>query len=128
MQEVYKDRERTWFLVKEWETESGLMARIYRCVWSQLVTDVAPSLHPFYTGYVRLPEGDNRKYYDSDLVEVHGGITFSGKRPLGAESGTWTGFDLNHFGDEKRDEAYAAAECESLAKQIQELNSTQEIT
>lgn len=122
MEKVREDRERTWWLVKEWETEAGLLARVYRCEWSELVTSLAPSLHPFYTGYVRLPLGDTNRYYDSDLVEVHGGVTFSGERPIGVNTGRWTGFDMNHYDDEDKTEDDATSECESLAAQIKEIN------
>src|SRR3990172_10151188 len=54
----------------------------------------------FRCGYVRLPK--NNKFYgkhygDIDLLDVHGGLTFSGK--LTGLAGFWIGFDCAHFGD-----------------------------
>lgn len=54
-----------------------------------------------------------------DLFDVHGSVTFSGKRN---DSGFWYGFDLGHAGDEEtgisQDDDYAKQECASLAAQL----------
>lgn len=72
------------------------------------------------------------------LVDVHGGITYSGPGVLADDeivSGWWWGFDCNHMDDEspspevpKLPEAeyrtfeYAKSECKSLARQLFELD------
>ena len=54
-----------------------------------------------------------------DLFDVHGSITFSGKRD---NEGFWYGFDLGHCDDHKtgidKDQDYAIKECASLAAQL----------
>ena len=112
MKILAQSKERTWYLVKEWTTRAGLPARIHMCKWVERV-----SLPPHYTGYVQLPEGHAKRYYDSD-TDVHGGVTFEGK--MKGVAGVWTGFDMAHFGDDriKNPENYAEDECERLAKII----------
>lgn len=114
---VLKDtKERTWYQVKEWTTKAGLTARINQCVWKPRVVGLAPSLHPFYTGYVLKRSDDPKTYYDSS-VDVHGGVTFEGSQP--DTLGTWVGFDMAHLGDEEaQDLDYATEECEKLARQM----------
>lgn len=54
-------------------------------------------------------------------VEVHGGLTYSGKKPNdAAEEGWWFGFDCAHLDDTpmRWDEKAVSDECESLAQQI----------
>jgi hypothetical protein len=65
------------------------------------------------------------------VIDVHGGITFSNKFRLPDVDPDlwWFGFDCAHSGDGNigstsdpvRSEEYVVAECESMAKQIQEL-------
>lgn len=117
MKLIKETKERNWYLVREWKTDGGLYARIQQCVWSPLVTDLAPSLHPFYTGYVQKSAGDKKKYYDNNDIVVHGGVTFEGK--LEGEDGEWVGFDMAHFGDgDKQDVGIVTEECETLAMQM----------
>ena len=109
--------ERKWFLVKEWTTKVGLLARVQKCVWNDNVKSFAPSLSDFCTGYVQKRADDTKKYYDSD-TDVHGGVTFEGD--LEGEKGVWVGFDMAHLWDERitNQEEYAETECEKLAKQM----------
>ncbi len=105
-----------WYLVKKFTTRAGLEARIQQMVWNrELMPDL--SLHDHYTGYVRVPEGDTKVYYDSEL-EVHGGITYENE--INGEEGRWVGFDMAHLGDEHipRPLEYAENECEKLAEKI----------
>lgn len=91
-------------LLKEWETEAGLTARVYRVQMASL---------EWCCGYVRKDEP-----VDENSIRVHGGITFSGT--LEGTDGNWIGFDLMHFGDDEipNHSEYAEKECESLAKQL----------
>lgn len=115
MEEIKKDGERTWYLVKEWTTKAGNKARIHKCEWSPLIQKTAPSLHNFYCGYVQVPADAK---IDEEKIGVHGGITFS-KGKLLEENGEWVGFDMAHLGDENvQDLDYAVAECEKLAAQV----------
>lgn len=109
--------ERKWFLVKEWKTEAGLLARIQKCVWNDEIKSRAPDIEDFCTGYVQKRTEDTKKYYESD-TDVHGGVTF--ESDLEEAGGIWVGFDMAHFGDEniKNQEEYAQKECEKLAKQM----------
>lgn len=117
MKLLQEGRERKWYLVKEFETKAGLQARIHQCVWNDEVKAIGPSLHDFYTGYVRKADGDTTRYENAD-IEVHGGVTMEGSLP-GVE-GEWVGFDMAHLGDEnKQSVEYAESECESLAGQMQ---------
>lgn len=112
---IKEDTERTWYLVKEWQTVAGLKARIHQCVWNERVTKLAPSMHSFYCGYVQVPAGTK---LEEEKIAVHGGITFSLGKFLELD-GEWIGFDLMHLGDENnQDVNYVISECESLAAQI----------
>lgn len=112
---ISDDRETTWYLIKEWETKSGLTARVQQCVWKVTVL-----LKPHYTGYVQVP--DNIKLHDTEnTLDVHGGVTFGYPEPreLKGADGLWVGFDMAHYGDEDRQDLnYAISECERLAEQI----------
>lgn len=116
---IQSGRERNWYLIKEWTTRIGLKAMITQCVWNRDLMPVL-SLHDHYCGYVILPEGHGKNYYDSNEIEVHGGVTHQGSIP-GFE-GIMVGFDMAHYGDEdiKDPLQYCKKECESLAKQIAE--------
>lgn len=127
MKLLKQDKERAWYLVKEWRTRAGLLARVHQCKWGELVHNTAPSLHDFYTGYVQVPEGMELKDTENTL-EAHGGITFGyptpSKLPIEGADGLWVGFDMAHLGDEtNQDLAYAVEECEKLAEQIVSLPS-----
>lgn len=61
-----------------------------------------------------------------DLLNVHGGITYSGSSAPGepeADGEHWYGFDCGHSGDHpsSQNAAYVRAECEGLAQQIAEI-------
>jgi hypothetical protein len=116
MQKIREDSERTWYLVKEWVTKSGLKARICKCEWHTRVTSIASHLHDFHTGYVQVPSD---KKVDSEKIDVHGGVTFE-KGSLPDAEGEWVGFDMAHYDDENIPDAenYAIAECEKLAAQL----------
>ena len=115
---------------KEWTTEAGLKATViatpmgYRC------------------GYVGVPEGHPLygKHYDDVDVDVHGGLTYSN-----LEDELWTfGYDCAHWDDARDPELmndeykkvlmnwmegggtirtleFCVAECEALAKQLEEM-------
>ena len=115
---------------KEWTTEAGLKAQVI----------ASPMGHR--CGYVGVPEGHPMygKHYDDVNVDVHGGLTFSND-----EDGLWLfGYDCSHWGDAKdfelmsdemkrtftrwpdtkgtiRTLEFCVAECESLAKQLEEM-------
>lgn len=116
MKEIKTDKERTWYLVKEWETKSGFKARVQFCKWSDLVRVHGLSIHDFYTGYVQIPDGIT---LNENKIDVHGGLTFSPGELIGA-SGKWIGFDLAHLGDEDilNGEEFAIEQCELLASQL----------
>ena len=115
---------------KEWTTEAGLKAQVI----------ATPMGHR--CGYVGVPEGHPmyEKHYDEVNVYVHGGLTYSE-----LDDGLWTfGYDCAHW-DDAKDPAlmsaeykkvfvnlmgsggtiktldFCAAECESLAKQLEEM-------
>jgi hypothetical protein len=116
---------------KEWTTEAGLKAQVI----------ATPMGHR--CGYVGVPEGHPMygKHYDEVNVYVHGGLTFSHD-----EDGLWWfGYDCAHSDDAKDPELmsdeykkvfmdwprfnegairtleFCVAECESLAKQLEEM-------
>lgn len=114
MKIVKDNKENTWYEIGEWKTKAGLTALVLQCVWKKFVTDLAPSLHSYYAGYVEVPKGVKPNEND---IEVHGGVTYNG--PLIDREGIWIGFDIGHYGDEiNQDESYAREQCEKLAEQI----------
>lgn len=130
MRLLIETKGRNWYLVKEWTTGGGLPARIQQCKWAmndpesdiyKMMAEQIPgyksSLHDHFTGYVRIPDGDKTEYYDSQEIDVHGGVTFCGE--LDEEAGRWIGFDLAHYNDERMSDevaiAYATVECERLS-------------
>lgn len=120
---IETNHERTWYLVDEWTTKSGLTGRIHKCVWSDRVKGVMgekSSLHDFYTGYVQLPDGKIYTEEETYDLNVHGGITFNGNMIRMQKPGNWLGFDMAHVGDENADQSpeYAKSEVENLADQI----------
>jgi hypothetical protein len=60
-------------------------------------------------------------YFDApeNVLEVHGGVTFSGRLSHCAHDYLY-GFDCNHLVDEAnpKDEEFVVKECEKLARQI----------
>ncbi len=116
MKKIKRDgTERDWYLVKEWVTKAGILARIHQGVWSDKVKKIAPSLHDYFTGYVQVPIG---QVINEDIIDVHGGVTFSKGELIGAR-GEWVGFDMGHACDENlQNIEYAEQECEKLAEQI----------
>ena len=112
-------------LVKNWKTASGLEA------WIWLVRD------SHHCGYVEIPEKlKEEDFYnfadDSDTLEVHGGVTYQGA-PDWSDGVQVVGYDCAHAGDACfgyadeddvwRDEEFCVEQCESLAKQLTELES-----
>ena len=116
---------------KEWTTEAGLKATVI----------ATPMGHR--CGYVGVPAGHPMygKHYDEVEVDVHGGLTYSE-----LDDGLWTfGYDCAHWDDAKdpalmsdeykkvfgeaarwggsviRTLEFCVAECESLAKQLEEM-------
>jgi len=54
----------------------------------------------WHNGYVKLPINCSGTNYSNHNIDVHGGLTFSGKQPLlGFEN--CIGFDCNHYGDQE---------------------------
>lgn len=73
--------------------------------------------------------GENKSAEIGILFDVHGGITFAGAGakgyPLEEKNDLWWfGFDCAHAGDtrERCDEPYCVAECESLARQLKQID------
>lgn len=83
-------------------------------------------LFTWYCGYVAIPE--DHPYYGLDYeeveddIDVHGGLTFSGK--LEDVDGFLLGFDCAHAGDNPgvQDEEYTLSECKSLVDQLIEID------
>lgn len=80
----------------------------------------------WYCGYAVIPV-DHPFYgldYDEveDDIDVHGGLTFSGK--LDELEGYLLGFNCNHFGDtpEVENEEYTLNECKRLVDQLIEID------
>jgi hypothetical protein len=118
----------TLTVLRDWMTEAGLRAIVL----------VGPAS---INGYVEVPTGHpwHGKSYSECLcghegcwehspeaiIDVHGGITFSGRLTgVAAVSGHLFGFDTAHcdddpkYGGTYKDEDYVAAECERLAAQL----------
>lgn len=113
MKLIKESKERSWYLVKEWVTESGLKARVCQCVWNDEVQKIT-SLDDHFTGYVKVPEGLDFEVKD---IDVHGGVTFD--NTIDGEEGRWIGFDYAHYGDEGGGSLEEAErECELLATQL----------
>lgn len=104
-------------IVKEWTTKAGLKAVIL------LVNDGS-----HHCGYVQAPENlKGVDYNDIDsYIDVHGGVTYSGKDYWDTRLGWYFGYDCAHYNDQTkywnegvwRDEAFCTEECESLANQL----------
>ena len=111
----------SYILEDSWITEAGLRATVlyvnksHRC------------------GYVEVaklyPDFESFKY---ETIKIHGNITYIGKPLTGKTINAdtwWVGFDCAHIGDGTRYSPelpvrtlkYVKAECESLAKQLAEL-------
>lgn len=123
------DGERTFYLVGEFSAH-GLTCRVHQGVPSEEVKKIAPSVHDWYMGYVRIPEGDETNYSNSDDIEVHGGVTFEGgfTQVFGIE-GKWVGFDMAHWGDEKipNPKDYAIEQTIKLAMQVRKRADEQKL-
>lgn len=54
-------------------------------------------------GYVGFTKEQNPDIYKADYegicVDCHGGLTYSGEKPLGTDDKWWIGFDCAHYGD-----------------------------
>ncbi|HAT7673645.1 TPA: hypothetical protein ACF3JC_002816 [Enterobacter hormaechei] len=100
-------------LVKSWTTKSGLNAFIF------LIKD------SHHCGYVVLPACISDFDFDEELIDVHGGITYSGN-PDWSGGLTVIGYDCAHAGDQCfgykdgvwRDVDFCTDECEKLASQL----------
>jgi hypothetical protein len=118
---------------KDWTTAAGLRAVC-------LIIEYTPGIPHHRCGYVEVPEGHplfGKSYSALDqLLDVHGGLTYSGKPPRGATPrslGWWFGFDCSHHGDAALGEEntpfvgtvrsldFVTSECEKLTQQIAEL-------
>lgn len=76
------------------------------CLWTynNLECAIIFNIHCAHRcGYVGVPKGNffYGKSYDeiSDYIDVHGGVTFAGKRDFSKEDLWWIGFDCGHYGD-----------------------------
>jgi len=115
------------FVEKDWEC-SGL-----RCV---VLANVGGMGHR--CGYVAVPPShplyqkeyseDTRLGFPDELIDVHGGVTFSDTK-LNTEIPCvgdmwWFGYDCMHGGDSPfiQDLDYCVAECESMASQLSALD------
>jgi len=115
------NHERTIYLVEEWTTTGGLVARVHYMIWNEGVKALAPSLFDYYTGYVRLPDGETLDKEAEENLQVRGGVTFTGDFPAELKiDGNWVGFDMNHAFDSAEGQSVelAKAECEKLAEQL----------
>lgn len=111
MKLLINQKERDIFIVKEWTTESGLDAIVMQHIWK--VTDFLPN---HYTGYVKKQAGDTTQY--TNIVEVHGDVTFEGDFKEFDIDGELVGFDTAHYGDHNIPLSYVIEQCELLAKQM----------
>lgn len=78
----------------------------------------------FYCGYVEIPKDHSLyevDYDDLEHINVHGGLTFSGRLDFSDEY--LLGFDCAHDGDDTsvEDANYTANECERLIDQLIEV-------
>lgn len=73
-------------------------------------------------GYIQIPKGHKffDKHYDDVDVEVHGGLTFSGK--IEGCRGEWIGFDCAHMND-ARDPSLMTEEYKNLTLRFAALSS-----
>lgn len=79
----------------------------------------------FYCGYVEIPIGHSLYGVDEDDLEyinVHGGLTFSGKSYFSDEY--LLGFDCGHASDDTsvEDESYTVNECMRLIDQLERID------
>lgn len=86
----------------------------------------------FLCGYVKVAK-DHPAIANAGNLNVHGGVTFNGEMSQG---GHYVGFDCGHYGDYApgmymmhgegtyRDIDYVKKECEALAWQIKELETS----
>lgn len=97
-----------------------------------------PKQHPFF-GASTYAFGEFDARHWSDDIRVHGGLTYEANRlpdANGASEFWWYGFDCHHAGDIAptsnathesgavyRDVHYVRRECESLAKQLAQLDN-----
>lgn len=107
-------------IIKEWEHE-GMACALRHGVFG------APC------GYVALPEGHRLHGKDAwtadGEVDVHGGITFTGKLDSDDSKRFWAGFDMAHYGDFDpydytrciRTDEECVAETNRLAEQLAEM-------
>lgn len=113
-----KGYESTWYMIKQWRTKAGFMARIHKCVWSYRIKSQGGSIFDHYCGYVMKDNLDDSDYSNDPNIDVHGGVTLEGT--IEGVDGKWVGFDMAHLGDEniKEPVQFAEEECEKLAFQM----------
>jgi hypothetical protein len=125
---------------KPWETEPDFLEFIDEDTGYRCFIERRPELNHL-CGYVELPK--EHKLYGSFSeenfynIEVHGGVTYTGKREFKQQNYTAdyvVGFDCGHAGDlvpgvksfheeVYRDIEYVTNECKNLAKQLKELEN-----
>jgi len=130
---------RKTYTVKQWTTESGLVARIVRCDTCLVLEGFPTECEQWYNGYVMVTSSHDlyKKDYQNDELnlEVHGGLTFSRKfsvKDAPEKEEWWFGFDCHHFCDDymhpirfnNQSIEYVTQECEELAKQLQQKDQT----
>lgn len=83
-------------IIKE---EGNIKKIVYRGI-EGVILRVRPESSGHLCGYIKVGEGESKPHYDeynSKDIEVHGGLTFSGRLP--EMKGYWIGFDCAHSGD-----------------------------
>lgn len=109
---------KTFVIEREWNTKCGLEA----------VVITVP--HHHRCGYVMIPKDHGLFEIEyqtiANHVDVHGGLTFSGKLPFVSISSYWFGYDCGHSYDKtffnpkgiERTLSFCVDECEELAQQL----------
>ena len=110
--------------LKKWTTKAGLEAEVV------YYPPQHHALGAWHCGYVQVPVDsplNGVDFMDSSLkrVEVHGGLTFSGRDKEGL---WWCGFDTNHYQDSvfEQHQEFVENQCEKLALQLKTLIDKQE--
>jgi hypothetical protein len=129
-------------LIKTWATAAGYEAAIVEGRFSSIgnswlngYVGIAKD-HPLFNvdystpctqllGIENVMGSDELKYARPEcVIDVHGGLTYSGGHPSGEESDLfWFGFDCNHANDDRQkcDETYVTEQCENMANQLYKL-------
>lgn len=124
--------------LKEWRTASGLTARVIEnnlfeegALVPPAISQITLDISYWVNGYVGVGIDHplyQQEYNDAGFgraeperyLEVHGGLTFSGK--MEDSDLWWFGFDTNHCNDgpHTKNEQYVSEQCEELARQLAE--------